>query len=428
LLKTSKWLPMELLMEVDHQSPIYTAKGHSGIFYSQSWALAHMIMLGDKYRDKAGEFLRKVAGEEMPSAKAFQDVYGKTLFKVLKDLEDYLSANSIKIALFDYKPEKPPAPEVRPATPFESDLAVARLLSRAEDPREAEEIFERLEAQEAANLELSEAYGFHLMFRKKREEAQKRFGRAIAAGSRNPKVHTQYAFLVQDESVDESVKALKKAVELEPGDKELQYYLGRMLLQNKKYGEALSVLVGARPVPPEHVYGFLESLTYIYLAFKKPIDAGRAADRAAMLAKSDTDKLRAGGLRRVVDQWEQAAASRKDAEERYRRYQEERAKAGNDPALPVVRQGERTEGITPESAVPKVAGKLQQVECMGQRATLHVLAGGKLQRFVIEDPGSVVITGTGANGSTAEFSCGPQKDLAVSVGHVDGVVRTLGFQ
>ena len=157
LLKTSKWLPMELLMEVDHQSPIYTAKGHSGIFYSQSWALAHMIMLGDKYRDKAGEFLRKVAGEEMPAAKAFQDVYGKTLFKVLKDLEDYLSANSIKIALFDYKPEKSPAPEVRPATPFESDLAVARLLSRAEDPRDAEEIFERLEAQEAANLELSEA-------------------------------------------------------------------------------------------------------------------------------------------------------------------------------------------------------------------------------------------------------------------------------
>ena len=101
---------------------------------------------------------------------------------------------------------------------------------------------------------------------------------------------------------------------------------------------------------------------------------------------------------------------------------------GNDPALPVVRQGERTEGITPESAVPKVAGKLQQVECMGQRATLHVLAGGKLQRFVIEDPSSVVITGTGANGSTTEFSCGPQKDLAVSVGHVDGVVRTLGFQ
>ena len=90
--------------------------------------------------------------------------------------------------------------------------------------------------------------------------------------------------------------------------------------------------------------------------------------------------------------------------------------------------GTETNAIRKAAAMPKVAGKLQQVECMGQRATLHVLAGEKLQRFVIEDPGSVVITGAGANGSTAEFRCGPQKDLAVSVGHVDGVVRTLGFQ
>jgi tetratricopeptide (TPR) repeat protein len=339
----------------------------------------------------------------------------------MKDLEDYLSANSIKIALFDYKPEKPPAPEVRPATPFESDLAVARLLSRAEDPRDAEELFARLEGQDAANPELAEAYGFHLMFRKKPDEAKERFNRAIQAGSRNPKVHMQYAFMVQNESAEESVKALKKAVELEPGDKELQYYLGRMLLQSKRYAEALSTLVDARPVPPEHVYGFLEAMTYIYLAYKQPIDAGKTADRALMLAKSDTDKLRASALKRVVNQWEQAAASRKDAEERYRKFQEERAKAGNDAARPAP-------VIAVESTLPKVTGKLQRVECMGQRATLHVLAAGKLQQFVIDDPGSVVITGTGADGSTAEFSCGPQKDLAVSVGHVDGVVRTLGFQ
>ena len=326
LLRQDKWLPMEQLVEVDHQSPIYRTKAHAGMFYSQSWALAHMLMLGDQYRPKVREFLRKVAYEDTPVPKAFQDVYGKPLFKVFKDLEDYVNANSIRIFLFDYKPEKPPKPETRPATPFEADLATARLLSRPNDSRDAEEIFARLEGQNAEDLELTEAYGFHLMNGKKPEEARKRFSRAMAAGSRNPKVHSQYAFMVQQESMDEAIKAMKKAVEYEPGDKELRYYLGCMQLHARKYAESLNTLTEARPVPPEHVVGYLESLIHIYLAYKKPDEARNLANRAAELAKSDQDKLRASALSSEVDRWEQAAVSRKDAEERYRKYQAQRAK------------------------------------------------------------------------------------------------------
>ena len=136
---------MEQLATVDHDSPIYRAKGHAGIFYSQSWALAHMLMLGEAYRPKAGELVRQVAFADVPTAKAFQNVYGKTLFQVQKDLESYLSANSIRIMLFDYKPEKPPQPDVRAASRFESELAIARLLSHEQGARDADEIFERLE-------------------------------------------------------------------------------------------------------------------------------------------------------------------------------------------------------------------------------------------------------------------------------------------
>ena len=434
LLQRSKWLAMEQLMEVDHDSPIYRAKSHAGIFYSQSWVLVHMLMLSDQYRAKVGDFLRKVAFEEVTAAKAFQDVYGKTLFKVLKDLEDYVGGNSIKIFLFDYKPEKPPKPETRAATAFEADLAVARLLSRGDDARDADQIFARLEEQNAAELELAEAYGFHLMFGKKPEEAKKRFSRAINAGSRNAKVYTRYAFMMQDESAEEAVKAMKTAVEIEPNDKELRYYLGRMQLQAKKYGESLSTLVEARPVPPEHAVGYFESLAYIYIAYKKPADARTMANRAITLAKSEQDKLRSTALSREIDRWEQAEAARKDAEERYRKYQEQRARGGDDPEVPILQRSTRQESAVtvqttePGASLPKVAGKLRRVDCMGQRATLHVFSDGKLQRFTIEDPATVIITGTGANGSTAEFSCGPQKDVPVVIGHSEGVVRTMGFQ
>ena len=352
-----------------------------------------------------------------------------------KDLEDYVGGNSIKIFLFDYKPEKPPKPETRAATPFEADLAVARLLSRADNPRDADEIYTRLEEQNAAELELAEAYGFHLMFGKKPEEAKKRFSRAIAAGSRNSKVYTRYAFMMQDESAEAAVKAMKTAVEIEPDDKELRYYLGRMLLQAKKYAESLSTLVDLRPVPPEHAVGYFESLAYIYIAYKKPADARAMANRAMTLAKSEQDKLRSAALSREIDRWEQGEISRKAAEERYKKYQDQRARGGDDPDVPILQRSPKQEVVAaepqttePGASLPKVAGKLRRVDCVGQHATLHVFSDGKLQRFTIEDPAQVIITGTGANGSTVEFSCGPQKDVPVVIGHVEGVVRTMGFQ
>lgn len=463
LLHNSKWLAMDQLVDVDHASPIYNTKGHAGIFYSQSWALVHMIVLGDNYRPKASEFIKRVAFLETPAAKAFQDVYGKTLFQVQKDLEAYLSSNSIKVFLFDYKREKPLAPEIREATLFEADLAAARLLSRLEDPRDAEEIFSRLEQENANDLALAEAYGFHFLYKNKREEAKPRFERAIAAGSVNPKVHMQYAFMVQGDEPDKAVASMRKAVEAEPADRELQYYLGRMLVLAKRPGEALSVLTGARPVPPEHAIGYLTTLAGIYLQFKNPENARVMANKAVELARSDSDRGLASAMLRSVSQWEQflaqekaQAADRQAAEERYRKYLEEeeqkqkqqsaapRDAGAAEAAPPTLRRRGPDEPALAEVVQapdlgPKVTGNLRMVECRGQQAVLHIVtkaAAGKPRRFLIEDPANVVISGTGTNGVTVEFNCGPQKDLPVTLTIVpepnarqgtEGSIRKLEF-
>ncbi|MBM3795198.1 MAG: hypothetical protein FJW31_14270 [Acidobacteria bacterium] len=95
---------------------------------------------------------------------------------------------------------------------------------------------------------------------------------------------------------------------------------------------------------------------------------------------------------------------------------------------------ERT--VEPGDSLPKVSGKLRLVDCRGAQAILHLLFDGKFRRFRIDDPGSVVITGTGANGSTVDFSCDAQEDVPVTLGitpqphartATEGLVRTLGF-
>jgi hypothetical protein len=46
LLRDSKMLPLRTLFEVDHKSPHYNESKKQGIFYAQSWALMHYLLIG----------------------------------------------------------------------------------------------------------------------------------------------------------------------------------------------------------------------------------------------------------------------------------------------------------------------------------------------------------------------------------------------
>jgi hypothetical protein len=48
ILKETRLLPLEVLMAVDHESPYYHEAEKTRIFYAQSWALTHYLMIGDE--------------------------------------------------------------------------------------------------------------------------------------------------------------------------------------------------------------------------------------------------------------------------------------------------------------------------------------------------------------------------------------------
>ena len=49
-LQQHKWLSLEALTSADHNSPYYNERDRAGIFYSESWALMHMLNLSSEYR------------------------------------------------------------------------------------------------------------------------------------------------------------------------------------------------------------------------------------------------------------------------------------------------------------------------------------------------------------------------------------------
>lgn len=46
LLQQAQWLDIRDLFTVDHQSPIYNEGSEAGVFYAESWALVHYLLLG----------------------------------------------------------------------------------------------------------------------------------------------------------------------------------------------------------------------------------------------------------------------------------------------------------------------------------------------------------------------------------------------
>ena len=71
-LHTSKWLDLATLTAVDHRSPYYNESKRMGIFYAESWALTHMLMLDRSYNPRFNDFtsaLSRVHRSPRPSKK-----------------------------------------------------------------------------------------------------------------------------------------------------------------------------------------------------------------------------------------------------------------------------------------------------------------------------------------------------------------------
>ena len=81
-------LPLEQLLAVTHDSPMYNEGSRRSMFYAQSWALTHMLLLGQPpRRPQLGQFLSLV-GQGVPAGAAWTKVFDAD--PVEKDLNNYI--------------------------------------------------------------------------------------------------------------------------------------------------------------------------------------------------------------------------------------------------------------------------------------------------------------------------------------------------
>jgi hypothetical protein len=133
-------MPLPKLMAVTESSPEYNEEHRAGMFYAQSWALAHFLICGEDRNNavRLSRYLERIQHPGVDPDATFREVFAED-FKLLPNkLRAYLDGGR-------YYQRKAPVPlqhiasaiTIRPATAFERDFALLNLRWRVQRPDDA---------------------------------------------------------------------------------------------------------------------------------------------------------------------------------------------------------------------------------------------------------------------------------------------------
>jgi hypothetical protein len=200
--QTQKLMPLEQLFAVEPGSAVFRNDGHSGIFYSQSWALRHYLYFGESKipADKRNLFVNVALAPRFkdPAAlrEAFKEVFGMDYPEMQKRLDRYLRSGR-------YYSGKIPLPAVPAARTYS-----ARAVSRDEIQLRLAELALRTNQSPAAKLALLhaadrdpadtrplEVLGAEALREQDPLTATERWAKAVAAGTRNPAIYRELGLM-----------------------------------------------------------------------------------------------------------------------------------------------------------------------------------------------------------------------------------------
>ena len=423
-----RMLDLPRLFAVDHNSAEYNTRTHAGTFYAQSWALTHMLMTGDGYRQGVDRLLNALAGGR-PSAEAIEEVYGRPLTQVFSDLAAYVRAD--RFAFFSAKYRDPRAESsfpVRAVEPFEVGFVTANLLADAPGRlEEARTAYDRLLVERPADADVLGARGYLELRRGDRVAAGEYLKRAVDAGSENAQTYRWAAMLAA--SRDERETLLARAVQLDPGNVDIRLAYVGALVNQRKTEAAFDALVPVTRVTPEQAFAFFELKALVAVQLDEVGEAQKAAASARQYASPGPQ---AEAADRLVQSIADFAARRAEVDRMVR----DTSTGAAPTTAPAPGPGAIAERSTALDGTPvaMATGRFRHLDCSGAAPVMEVVTEAGTLRLVIDNP--VAIRIEGADGPTTDLHCGAQ-DHAVQVGYLPraqpsqktaGQVRLIRFR
>ena len=293
LLRRNRLLPLRTLFQVDPKSPYYNEENKQSIFYAQSWALMHYLML-NKNTDRPAQIAAFVSltNQKVPLDQAFTQAFHTTFEAMERELGDYIQQDRYRVMQGRFERKLETDVELQTATLTEAEVQayLGDLLLHSDRAESEGYLMKALELD--PNLAMAHAALGMLRFRQgKTDEARKSLERAVAANSQNYLIHYYYAFtlsrsrpddtaaqtgyapgiaakirdqlnkaialrpdypesynllaflnLVTGNDLDETILLLKKQIELMPGRGDLKYTLAQLYLRKSETDNARQLL------------------------------------------------------------------------------------------------------------------------------------------------------------------------------------------
>ena len=381
-LEQGTWLDFDTLTSATQSSPFYNEADRAGMFYAESWALAHMLYLAPEYKDHFGKFIAALH-RGLSSADACQAAYGKTSAEVYADLRTYLARRKLYGVVFEAPLAKAAEePRVEKLSAFDSSLMLAQLLAATNRASFARQEFEKLDKLRPGQPEIAEGLGYIALSVGDRAGARARFRQAFDEGANDPPMCVQLAQLETENHAGPAtiIPVLERALKVRPDYPEAQIVLGLAKLAQRDYAGAISTLVPIRNVPPDQATPVFSALAYASTQ-TGDIESARGYAKTA-LRWATTDQQR-----KAIDQLNTLIEGR--------------------AAIPV------SKGET----LAHVEGTAINVLCGASGNQLQLLSGGQTLSFVLPDPRAVEFVQQ-AGAGPFEMRCGPQKPQPMLVEYV----------
>ncbi|HKX27138.1 MAG TPA: tetratricopeptide repeat protein [Blastocatellia bacterium] len=295
LLRDNKFLPLPKLFAVEHSSPDYNERDKKGVFYAESWALVHYLILGNNGQRRP-QFIKYVDMllKDRPVDESFKEAFQTDYATMERELKNYIGRNTYPVQIFSYEQKLAYDDSMQNAPISEAqwnyylgDLVLH--LNRAD----SEEYLQKA-VQLDPNLAVAHAsLGMAHMKANRFAEAKESLQRALAIGPQNHLVHYYHAFVLSREGMDPNrmVRSyapevaqtmrehLKKAIGMAPEFAESYNLLAFVnMVMGEEPEESVDLLKSAIALSPGR-QDFSLMLAQIYLRQQRYDDAERIAEQ-----------------------------------------------------------------------------------------------------------------------------------------------------
>ena len=408
LLRQKTLIPLKDLLSVGRGSSLYNESERQGIFYAESWALCHYMMIGDSNAREAQmvEYTTLI-NQGIASDEAFTRAFKSSTAEVENLLKNYIrrntyTANTYKLPSIEGEKDF----SVNPISEAELQYYLGNLLARTNRVDEAEVLLKRAKEMDPQLAGPYEGLGFVAVRRNRFGEALEHFKQAVIRGSKNHLAHYYYADALLRQIIgsvrppvsQQIAGELRTSIKLMPGFAFAHYALANLALmtqENLKEGlEAATIAIKLEPQNKRFALALaqLQVQTQDYAAAKKTLEPLLSADVEPKLKESAESTMKMIEDRTRTARVEQPSPEPKENSGPPKVVPE--SKQNTEPAKsasgPPSQQAEKAPAWVSQptrkiEGTQTIRGVLVAIECRAGRWTLVVKASDNRMRFMVSD-------------------------------------------